>query len=161
MNKPKNYITKKGLARLLAERDELFLKERPEVTKLVAWAAGNGDRSENADYQYGKRRLREIDRRVRFLNTRINAAVAIDPLEQKSDTIQFGATVTVENEEGERRTYSIVGADEIDTKRGLVSWKSPLGKALIGKKSGEIASFHSPGGEVELEILEFKFSEID
>src|SRR5262245_25114570 len=126
----KHYMTPAGAKRLQDELDKLQHKERPDLVKVVAWAAGNGDRSENADYIYGKRRLREIDRRVRYLIKRLDSAEIIDPAKQKSDRVRFGATVTVEDEAGKEKTYSIVGADEIDLSRGLISYQSPIGKAL-------------------------------
>src|SRR5207237_703117 len=120
----KNYITPDGLQRLKDEHRFLLTRERPAVTQVVAWAAGNGDRSENADYIYGKRRLREIDRRIRFLTKRLDAAEIIDPTTQKSDRVLFGATVTVSDEEGSKKIFSIVGIDETDGKKGFVSWIS-------------------------------------
>lgn len=160
--KEKNYITPKGFARLTDEFHQLSRIERPEVTKTVAWAAGNGDRSENADYIYGKKRLREIDRRVRFLNGRINAAVVIDPAKVKSTKVQFGATVTIEEEEsGETKTISIVGVDEIDTEKNQLSWRSPLGSSLIGKEVGDTISVRIPAGTKTYEIIDIIYVEIN
>lgn len=153
----KNYITPQGAARLKEELKTLLYTERPEVVKTVSWAASNGDRSENGDYIYGKRRLREIDRRVRFLNRRLDAAVVIDPASQKGDTVLFGATVTVRDEDDKKRTYRIVGIDETDLKRGHVSWISPVGKALLQARKGESVLLRTPRGEEELEILEIRY----
>ena len=157
----KNYFTPKGAQKLKDELKKLMDVDRPEVTRVVSWAASNGDRSENADYIYGKRRLREIDRRIRFLTKRLDAAEVLDPRETKADSVRFGATVVVGNEEGEKKTYSIVGVDEIDAKRGHVSWLSPLGKALLKAKVGNQVSFRTPKGEVTLDILEIHYKEIE
>ena len=156
----KNYITPQGHQKLLDELNQLMKVERPEVTKLVQWAASNGDRSENADYLYGKRRLREIDRRARFLSKRLEAAQVIDPEKMKSDKVQFGATVEVSDEEGETRTFSIVGVDEVDTKSGKISWQSPIGKALLGKEAGDEVQFRVPAGEKSFEIIEIIYRTI-
>ena len=161
MNKKENnYITPGGFQKLKEERDHLTKIERPEVTKTVTWAASNGDRSENADYQYGKKRLREIDRRLRFLNTRINCAKVIDPTEQNFPKVQFGATVELVGEDDETKIYSIVGVDEIDTNKGHISWRSPLGRSLLGKEEGDIIEVNSPSGEKEFEIQSVKYKEI-
>src|SRR5262245_23636896 len=130
----KNYITPKGFARLQDELHELLHKKRPEITAIVSWAAGNGDRSENGDYIYGKKGLREIDRRIRFLTKRLESSEVVDPTQKKSDQVFFGATVTVQNEEGEVKTYSIVGVDEAEPAKGKISWISPLTTALLKKK---------------------------
>lgn len=158
--KEKNYITPKGLARLIDELHQLARIERPEVTRTVAWAASNGDRSENADYIYGKKRLREIDRRVRFLTQRIDLAVAIDPTQIQTLKVQFGASVTIEDEEGESKTVSIVGVDEIDTTKSLISWRSPLGSSLIGGLVGDTIEVRTPMGLKTFEILEIIYREI-
>jgi len=126
----------------------------------VAWAASNGDRSENADYLYGKKRLREIDKRVRFLVQRIEIAVVVDPAGVEADKVQFGATVIIGDEEGVTRTFSIVGVDEIDTGRGLISWKSPIGSSLIGKEVGDTIDVHTPKGVISYEIIEIIYREI-
>lgn len=152
-----NYITPAGYARLVSERDHLIKKERPEVTKVVAWAASLGDRSENADYQYGKRRLREIDKRVAFLNSRINKANIVDPVSVKSDKVQFGATVEAIDENDIAKTYHIVGEDEINPKQGLISWRSPIGAKLIGAKVGDIVTIKVPSGMLELEITKIAY----
>ena len=133
MDKPINYITDKGYDKLLEELIHLQKIERPETTKIIAWAASNGDRSENADYIYGKKRLREIDRRVRFLSKRLENVKIINPIEIKSDTVLFGATVFFRENE-EKKKLSIVGVDEVDINKGNISWRSPIGRALIGKK---------------------------
>lgn len=157
----KNYITPTGVKRLQDEFERLMHKERPELVKVIAWAAGNGDRSENADYIYGKRRLREIDRRLRFLTRQIDNAEIVDPTKQKGDRVRFGATVTVEDDTGKKKTYSIVGVDEIDLSRGLVSYQSPIGKALLQARVGDVVSFRAPNGERELEIVSIDFKKIE
>ncbi len=156
-----NYITPRGHKKLVDELESLLRVERPEVTKLVQWAASNGDRSENADYLYGKRRLREIDRRVRFLSQRLDAALVVDPESIKSSKIQFGATLQVSDEEGKLRTYSIVGVDEVNTAKGHISWQSPIGKALIGKEVGDEVLVKIPAGEVTLEIVKIIYQSIE
>jgi len=158
----KNYITPAGYACLMDEFLWLMDKERPRVTATVAWAASNGDRSENADYIYGKRRLREIDRRIRFLIKRLDSAEVIDPSAPREDAehIFFGATVTFADTKGEGKTVSIVGVDEIDTTRGYISWVSPLARALIKAREGDVVTLHAPGGIEELEILEVKYQAI-
>lgn len=133
--------------KLLAELEHLSRTERPEVTRLVQWAASNGDRSENADYLYGKRRLREIDRRIRFLTQRLDAAVVVDPAKVSSERVQFGATVKITSDEGVSRTISIVGVDEVDTSRGRLSWQSPIGRALLSKSVGDEVTVQTPQGE--------------
>jgi transcription elongation factor GreB len=158
--KEKNYITSKGLARLQDEHHELSCVERPEVTKTVAWAASNGDRSENADYIYGKKRLREIDRRVRFLSQRIDSAVVVDPVGILTQKIQFGATVTLLDEENESKIITIVGVDEINTAKGLISWRSPIGSSLIGKEVGDTIEVLTPKGVINYEVLEIIYREI-
>lgn len=157
----KNYITARGLERMKAELHELLVVERPKVVETVAWAASNGDRSENADYQYGKRRLREIDRRVRYLRKRIDIAEVVDPVQQKGTKVLFGATVTIEDEEGNFRVYRIVGSDETDAKAGKVSWSSPIGQALLQANEGEAVTLKSPRGEEELEITSVRYLPIE
>ncbi len=161
----KNYITPGGLQRLKLELQYLLLKERPAVTEVVAWAAGNGDRSENADYQYGKRRLRQIDGRIRFLTKRIEAAVVVDPAaprsKQASDRAFFGATVRYANAAGGERVVSIVGTDEVDLSRNHISWVSPLGKALLKSAEGDTVVLQAPGGTEQLTILEVQYAPID
>lgn len=152
-----NYITPSGLETLRNEYRELFHKERPKLVETIAWAAGNGDRSENADYIYGKRRLREIDRRLRFLGQRIEMAQVVDPRSVSADKVLFGATVTILNEQNESKTYQIVGEDEIDVSRGKISWKSPLAKALLNRKQGEEALIHKPTGDSIVEIIRIEY----
>ncbi len=156
----KNYITPHGFARLQQELHELLHKLRPEMTATVSWAASNGDRSENGDYLYGKRRLREIDRKIRFLTKRLELAEVIDPTQKKSDQVFFGATVKIKDEEGNLKKYSIVGVDEIDLEKNRISWVSPLATALLKSRVGDIASFRSPKGIRELEIIEIRYEEI-
>lgn len=158
--KEKNYITPAGLKVLQDEYDQLNRIERPEVTKVVAWAASNGDRSENADYLYGKKRLREIDKRSRFLSKRIELAVVVDPSKIVNEKIQFGATVTIEDEEGVQKTVSIVGVDEIDTKKNHISWKSPLGSSLIGFQVGDTIDVRVPQGIKTYEVIAVIYTEI-
>jgi transcription elongation factor GreB len=160
----KNYITPSGLQRLLDERRFLLTRERPAVTQVVAWAASNGDRSENADYQYGKRRLRQIDRRIRFLTKRIDAAEVVDPEAPRqgraATQVFFGATVRYANAAGTERCVSIVGADEVDLDRGYISWLSPVAKALMKSGVGDEVVLHAPGGTDQLEILEVRYQRI-
>jgi transcription elongation factor GreB len=158
----KNYITPGGHQRLMDEFHWLMNKERPQVTATVAWAAANGDRSENADYIYGKKRLREIDRRIRFLTRRLDIAEVVDPAAPRDDEthIFFGATVTFANQNGEEKTISIVGVDEIDTARGHISWVSPMARALIKAREGDVVTLHAPAGTEDLEILEVKYRPI-
>ncbi|CAN5655332.1 transcription elongation factor GreB [soil metagenome] len=157
----KNYITGKGFAILKAEVHQLLNIERPRVVEVVAWAASNGDRSENADYQYGKKRLREIDRRIRFLQKRIDRAEVVVPENQSGDRVLFGATVAVEDENSLSRVYMIVGIDETDGKLGKVSWISPIGKALLQSRVGDVVLLRTPKGEEELEIKKIEFKAID
>ncbi len=158
---PPNYITPGGARRLKDELHRLLTTDRPEVVRTVSWAASNGDRSENGDYIYGKRRLREIDRRIRFLQKRLEAARVVDPLAQKGDRVVFGATVTVADEEGDERTYRIVGIDESEPTVGKVSWISPLAKTLMGARVGDGVTLRTPKGEEELEVLEVRFVAIE
>jgi len=154
------YLTPDGARQMRAELKEILYTLRPEMVKTAAWAASNGDRSENADYHYAKRRLRQLDSRIRFLSKRLEAATIVDPVEQlkiAKGRVLFGARVRVENEAGEEKTFRIVGADELDLSRGHISWTSPLGRALLGAKSGELVSFDAPGGKTELEILEVDY----
>ncbi len=154
----KNYITPSGIKKLKDELSHLQNVERPKIVELVAWAASNGDRSENADYQYGKKRLREIDSRLRFLMGRIEIATIVDPLEIKiSEKIVFGATVTILNEDDVEFTYQIVGEDEIDVKIGRISWKSPLAKALLGKKLNDDVVVLKPLGEEIVTIISIEY----
>lgn len=157
MDNSKNYITPKGIEKLKAEYHELLNVERPKVVETVAWAASNGDRSENADYQYGKRRLRQIDGRLHFLQKRIEAAEVIDPKSLKSDKVIFGATVTIENEDGDSHTYQIVGEDELDIKQNKISWKSPVARALLGKKLDDEVKIQKPAGDEMVVITDISF----
>jgi transcription elongation factor GreB len=160
----KNYITPGGLERLKDEHRFLLTRERPAVTKVVAWAASNGDRSENADYQYGKRRLRQIDGRIRFLTKRIDAAEVVDPERPRSGQAAtrafFGATVRYANGEGTERVVSIVGTDEVDLDRNHISWVSPLGRALMKSEAGDRVVLQAPGGIEELMVLEVSYERI-
>ena len=160
----KNYITPGGLERLIDERRFLLTRERPAVTKVVAWAASNGDRSENADYQYGKRRLREIDRRIRFLTKRIDAAEIVDPEAPRSGRaatqVFFGATVRYANASGTERVVSVVGLDEVDLDRNRISWMSPLARALMKSGPGDRVVLHAPGGTEYLIVLEVCYERI-
>jgi len=160
----KNYITPGGLQRLKDEHRFLLTKDRPAVTEVVAWAAGNGDRSENADYQYGKRRLRQIDGRIRFLTKRIEAAEVVDPEAPRSGQAKtrayFGATLRYVNATGAEREVSIVGIDEVDLSRNHISWVSPLGRALLKSTEGDSVIVHAPGGTEELTVLEVRYERI-
>jgi transcription elongation factor GreB len=154
----KNYITPAGAKRLRDELHELLTKTRPHITEIVTWAASLGDRSENADYIYNKRKLREIDRRIRFLTKRLEAAEVVDPTHSTAnDSVRFGATVTIREESGQTKTYAIVGVDEIDIKKRHISWVSPLGSALLKSKVGDFVLFRSPKGEEELEIVSIEY----
>ena len=157
----KNYITPGGLQRLKEEHRFLLTRERPAVTKVVTWAASNGDRSDNADYQYGKRRLRQIDGRIRFLTKRIEAAEVVDPTTprtgQAATRAFFGATVRYANAAGTERVVSIVGTDEVDLNRNHISWVSPLGRALMKSAAGDSVVLHAPGGTEDLTILEVRY----
>jgi|SRR5450432_14088 len=157
----KNYVTPGGFVRLKAELDGLVEKERPALVAVVAWAAGNGDRSENGDYIYGKKRLREIDRRIRFLVRRLDKAEVVDPMTRRddddTDRVFFGATVDVRDGHGKKRTISIVGVDEINTDRGYISWMSPMARALTKAREGDTVTLKTPGGVEELEILEVRY----
>jgi transcription elongation factor GreB len=158
----KNYMTPAGHARMQAELLHLVKTERPEVVNVVSWAVGNGDRSENGDYIYGKKRLREIDRRIRFLTKRLENCVVVDPhMQENTDRVFFGATVTVLDEDGVENTYSIVGVDEADPGRGRISWISPLARALLKSRPGDTVRFQAPGGARELEIIAVVYRELD
>ena len=160
----KNYITPGGLQRLKDEHRFLVFRERPAVTAVVAWAASNGDRSENADYQYGKRRLRQIDGRIRFLTKRIDAAEMVDPESSRTGRtathVFFGATVRCANAAGTERVVSIVGTDEVDLHRDHISWASPLARALMKSGPGDAVVLRAPGGTERLEILEVRYERI-
>jgi len=160
----KNYITPGGFQRLRDELRFLIRKERPAVTQVVAWAASNGDRSENADYQYNKRRLRQIDRRIRFLTKRIDAAEVVDPETPRTgraaSQVFFGATVRYANAAGIERVVRIVGVDEIDLNRNHISWKSPLARALMKSGPGDCVVLHAPGRTEQLHVLDLRYERI-
>jgi transcription elongation factor GreB len=154
----RNYITPAGYARLRSELLRLLDVERPEVVRTVTWAASNGDRSENADYTYGKRRLREIDRRVRFLTRRLERAEVVDPARQQElDQVFFGATVTYLQSDGVERTVQIVGVDEVDPLAGRISWVSPVARALLKAREGDTVSVQTPAGPMTLEVLGVRY----
>jgi len=154
----KNYITPAGYARLRAELFELMDVERPKVVDIVHWAASNGDRSENGDYIYGKRRLREIDRRIRFLTQRLEIAVITDPcVHAGGDQVFFGATVTFVHEDGIEKTVTILGVDEADSLKHEVTWVSPIARALLKAKKGDVVTLKTPQGMQEIEILEVHY----
>ena len=157
---PKNYITPAGHARLRSELKALVEVERPELVKTVAWAASNGDRSENADYLYGKKRLREIERRIRFLMKRLEIAEAVDPRDQDREQVFFGATVTYRDAGRVERTVSIVGTDEVDPARGRVSWVSPIARALLKAREGDAVKLRTPAGDELLEVLAIRYEEL-
>lgn len=152
-----NYITPDGARRLSEELGRLRSTERPRTVQEVADAAAQGDRSENAEYIYGKKKLREIDRRMRYLTKRLESAVVVDPKAQKGDKIYFGATVDVVDEEDRRAVYRIVGEDETDGKTGAISWRSPVGHALLGKSVGDVVVVQRPAGAIELEIVKISY----
>jgi transcription elongation factor GreB len=154
------YMTPAGAAALREELRRLWSVERPRVVDVVSWAAGLGDRSENADYQYGKRRLREIDRRVRFLRKRLERVQVVDPAKQsRRDTVFFGATVTYARADDSEVTVTIVGVDEADSTEGRISWVSPVARALLGAKLGELRRVHMPQGPEEVEVLAIYYPE--
>ena len=157
----KNYITPAGHARLKNELQDLLDRERPEVVRTVTWAASNGDRSENADYQYGKRRLRQIDSRIRFLTQRLDIAEVVDPARSGVDQVFFGATVTYCDGKGVERTVSIVGQDEVDPARGHISWISPVARALNKAREGDVVTLRTPGGVEELEVTAVRYRALD
>ena len=154
------YITPEGLARIRAEYDELFGIERPKIVETVSWAASLGDRSENADYIYGKRRLREIDRRLGFLAKVMKQAKVVDPAAQQArDQVRFGATVELADEEDKRRTLTIVGDDEADATAGRIGWSAPLARALVGARVGDERTVRLPAGEKSYEVIEIRYPE--
>ena len=157
----KNYLTPLGWRRMRDEVQWLVNTERPAVTGVVSWAAKLGDRSENADYQYGKKRLREIDRRIRYLTKRLEAAEVVDPAtREETDQVFFGATVTYANKRGEEQTVRIVGIDEMDPAKHYVSWISPIARAFIKCREGDTVTLRTPGGDEELEIVEVRYETI-
>ena len=155
--KPKRPITPAGYARLDKELQDLWRDERPRIVQEVSDAAALGDRSENAEYQYGKKRLREIDRRVRYLSNLLERLTVVDPKDNAQDRVDFGATVTIEDEEGRVRTYQLVGEDEVDAKQGRISMKSPMGKALLNKREGDDTVVQRPAGEMELIVTKIAY----
>ena len=159
----RNYMTPAGHARMKTELLDLIDRERPEVVRVVSWAAANGDRSENGDYLYGKKRLREIDRRIRFLTKRLDAAEVVDPQAQQAlDRVFFGATVTfLRNGGPDEETITIVGIDEVDPARRRVSWISPIARALTKAREGDTLSLRTPGGVDEIEVLEVRYEPVE
>jgi transcription elongation factor GreB len=154
----KNYMTPRGHQQMRDELHQLLRVERPKVVETVAWAAGNGDRSENGDYIYGKRRLREIDRRIRFLTKRLESAEIVDPDQQRRrDQVFFGATVTYATVEGSESTVTIVGIDEADFGRGQVSWVSPIARALLKAREGDIVELRAPSGVEQIEVVRIRY----
>lgn len=152
-----NYLTPAGAHKLSAELKRLLHEDRPKIVAEVAEAAAQGDRSENAEYTYGKKKLREIDRRVRFLTKRLESTIVVDPAEQGGDTVRFGAQVEVEDEDGVVRTYRLVGSDEADPAAGCLSYSSPVGRALMRRRVGDAVVVQRPAGEVELTIVSVRF----
>lgn len=152
-----NYITRRGMETFRAELSWLHSVERPRITAEVSYAASLGDRSENAEYIYGKKRLREIDGRIHHILGRLNSAQVIDPAEQQGPKARFGATVRTADERGEEQTWTIYGVDEVNVALGVISWRSPLGHALLGKEEGEIARFQTPQGTRQLDLLEVRY----
>lgn len=157
----KNYMTPAGQQRLQAELEQLWKVERPTLVTTITWAASNGDRSENGDYIYGKKRLREVDRRVRFLRRRLDLSEVVDPARRApTDQVFFGATVTVCDPQGAEQTYCIVGVDETDVARGHISWVSPLARTLLKQREGDVVALRTPTGVTELEIVAVVYQEI-
>ena len=157
MSKEKNYITPPGFQKLRDEYSELLTVERPKLVDVIAWAASNGDRSENADYIYGKRRLRQIDGRLHFLQDKLERAEVIDPKQLSGTKVIFGATVTISDEDGNTLVYQIVGQDEFDIKQNKVSWKSPVAAALLGKKVGDEVVIKKPDSQMIVSIEKIEF----
>ncbi len=154
-----DYITAAGYKALTDEYDWLYRTERPRITAEVAYAASLGDRSENAEYIYGKKRLREIDRRMRYLRNRIESVEVVRPRDVAGPRVRFGATVVVEDEDGVESTFTLIGVDEADIKQGSISYRSPVGRALIGKEAGEEAVIHAPNGKRTVEIIEVRYDD--
>ena len=156
--KRERFITPGGMARLRGEYDELFSIERPKLVETIAWAAGNGDRSENGDYIYGRKRLREIDRRLGYLSKAMKQAKVVDPARQEQrDTVRFGATIELADEDDERRTLTLVGEDEADASSGRVSWLAPIARALVGARIGEERVVRLPAGEKSYEVIAIRY----
>jgi transcription elongation factor GreB len=151
------YITPQGLARIRAEYDELFAVERPKLVETIAWAAANGDRSENGDYIYGRKRLRELDRKLSHLSRIMKLAKVVDPSSQDTDQVRFGATVELADEDDNRRSLTIVGDDEADAAQGLIGWSAPLARALIGARIGDERTVRLPGGEKSYEVIAIRY----
>ena len=156
----KNYITPGGYRRLQEELARLWKVERPPIVTTVAWAAGNGDRSENGDYIYGKRKLREIDRRIRYLSKTLDQAVVVDNAGKRHERVRFGATVTILNESGDEREVTIVGVDELDSGDTRVSWRSPLARALLMARVGDTVTLRAPRGPARLEIIAVRYDDL-
>ena len=156
--KPKKPMTRKGHAKLAAEHDELLLVERPKVVQGIATAAAEGDRSENAEYIYGKKRLRELDKRLRYLGMLLKDVKLVDPATLSGDRVCFGSTVVVRDEEGDEKEYTIVGEGEADHRERSISYKSPVARALQGKRVGDVVVVQRPAGEIELEIVDLLFA---
>jgi transcription elongation factor GreB len=157
----KNYMTPGGFARLIAEMDGFMQDERPKLVQIVQWAASNGDRSENGDYQYGKKRLREIDRRLRYLKKQLDNAEVIDPATRDTDQVFFGATVTVADAQGVESTVAIVGVDETDVERGYISWMSPMARTLTKSRAGDSVTLRTPTGVAEIEVIAVRYVALD
>ena len=156
--KRERFITPGGMARLRGEYDELFWIERPKLVETIAWAAGNGDRSENGDYIYGRKRLREIDRRLGYLSKAMKQAKVVDPARQEQrDTVRFGATIELADEDDERRTLTLVGEDEADASSGRVSWLAPIARALVGARIGDERVVRLPAGEKSYEVIAIRY----
>jgi transcription elongation factor GreB len=158
---PKNYITPAGFRRLNDELTRLWRVERPPLVETVAWAAGNGDRSENGDYIYGKQKLRQIDRRIRHLSKRLDSAVVVDNAGKTHDRVFFGATVTFAHKTGDERTVIIVGVDELDAGDMRISWRSPMATALLKARVGDVVTLRTPRGPEALEIIEIRYDAVD
>jgi transcription elongation factor GreB len=156
----RNYITPGGLRRLREELARLWKVERPQMVTTVAWAAGNGDRSENGDYIYGKRRLREIDRRIRHLSKSLDSAVVVDNAGREPEHVQFGATVTIADDSGHEREVTIVGVDELDSSGARVSWRSPLASALLRAKVGDTVTVRAPRGPARIEVIAIRYDDL-
>lgn len=160
VDEAKNYITPAGFRRLQEELARLWKVERPPIVATVTWAAGNGDRSENGDYIYGKRRLREIDRRIRYLSKSLDRAVVVDNSGKAHERVHFGATVTILYETGDEREVTIVGVDELDSRDERVSWRSPLGRALLTARVGDTVTLRAPRGPESLEIVAVRYDDL-
>ncbi|MFP5378702.1 MAG: transcription elongation factor GreB [Vicinamibacteria bacterium] len=156
----KNYITPGGYRRLHEELTRLWKVERPAMVTTVSWAAGNGDRSENGDYIYGKKRLREIDRRIRYLSKSLDSAVVVDHAGRNHDRVFFGATVTIRNEAGDESTVTIVGVDELDSGSERISWRSPLATALLKARVGDVVTVRAPRGAERIEVVDIEYGEL-